>query len=159
MIHIPLTKGFVAIIDDEDADLAKHKWCACVTKQGDAYAVRSVGTRKTKRTVYLHRVVEERKGPIPPKYEVDHENGDKLYCVRSNVRSVPPRINRKNVVGRPMLGVTKHTQTGRWVAQMRRPGKSPYLGIFATQDEALQARLAAEREEGIQPRRRLAHAA
>jgi hypothetical protein len=62
MIEIQLTKGYVAIVDDEDADLAEFKWTALTTEQGKVYAIRTVGTsgKPNRKHFLLHRVILER---------------------------------------------------------------------------------------------------
>ena len=69
-IEIQLTKGYIALINEQDADLLEYKWKAVINHR-KCYACRS--TRKDGRyiTLYLHRVILERKlgYVIPPATE------------------------------------------------------------------------------------------
>ena len=76
MKTIPLTRGKVALVDDQDYDaLARHKWGAVWCKP-KWYAARHVGSiyKGTRQTLYMHRVI------LNPGsgFEVDHKNGDGL---------------------------------------------------------------------------------
>lgn len=142
--EIKLTKGFVAIVDDVDADLAKFKW---TSKNGKhtTYAKRaiSIGPYKQK-TILMHRVILERilnrpleKGEMP-----DHKNGNGCDNSRSNIRLATYAQNCRNVKKRSdskwmFKGV--RASGNKWVANIRVDGTNFYLGIFKTQEEAHEA--------------------
>ena len=163
-IEIPLTKGYVAIIDDEDAHLAEFKWSARVHKNGTVYANRTHRVSEGFRgPIGLHRCVM---GLLPGDPMVDHIDGDGLNCRRSNLRLANNKINGRNLASgarkhnkaSPYLGVHQAKNDGKFVAQIRVNGKAKHLGRFHTAEDANVARLKAERELwGIQPRRAKAH--
>lgn len=165
MIEVRLTKGHVALIDDEDAHLNEYKWCASVARRG-VYAV-----RKRRRAdgpggslVLLHRVIVD----APIGLEVDHIDGDTLNNRRGNLRVVSRAENswnagqyKNNTSGH--RGVWWSAANSSWRAgievQLNGKRKTLYFGYHSTIDAAVEARLKAERELwGIQPRRAAAHA-
>lgn len=91
----------------------------------------------------------------------DHIDGNGLNCVRSNLRSVKRAINCRNRVGvrsdnttSKYLGVSKHSQSGKYWARIMTNGKSKSLGLHDTPEAAHEARKAAELELwGVEPRR------
>lgn len=96
-ITIPLTKGYQAIVDPEDADLAHLKWQ--ITR--GRYAMRRPripGSRTERLAVLMHRVILERKlgRPIQPGMVVDHVNGNGLDNRRANLREASVSLNAYN---------------------------------------------------------------
>lgn len=81
---------------------------------------------------------------------VDHRDGNKLDCRRSNLRRVTyqvnqinrKRLNRNNTSG--YRGVSLNQ--GRWTARLKVDGKYIWLGTFSTIEEAVAARSVGERE-------------
>src|SRR5258708_2451141 len=74
VILIPLTKGKVAIVDPEDADLAQLRW-----QFVGSYARRSTEHHGAYHAYQImHHVILARKlgRPIPPGMQVDHINGE-----------------------------------------------------------------------------------
>lgn len=161
-IKLPLKDGFFALIDEEDAELATHKWSMHWNqKKGLRYAFRALPREAgPRRFIRLHRAVM---GPSP--FHVDHIDGDGLNCTRSNLRFVTNQINMRNISGprkhnarSPYLGVGWAAREGLWRARISIDGKETSLGYFKTPEEANQARLKAEKELwGIEPRRAEAH--
>src|ERR1700733_15352358 len=96
MREIPLTKGYVALVDDADFERVNRlKWTAteCHRKDGSVkkvYAYRMVG----RKTVFLHRFLLG----LPPgrKPQVDHHDGDGLNCQRQNLRVASNAENSRN---------------------------------------------------------------
>jgi hypothetical protein len=87
-IIIPLTKGYTAVIDDEDiGKTAGRKFRASETASG-VYAITGSG----KNAVYLHTLIMQ----PPPGFEVDHIDGNGLDCKRRNMRIVTHAQNMKN---------------------------------------------------------------
>jgi hypothetical protein len=147
VIELPLTKGYVAIIDDEDARLAVHKWQAHERRRPDGtiravYATREVrrpGRRPT--TEKLHQAVL--RAP-PGVVEIDHINHDGLDCRRSNLRPATTQQNqanrgpqRNNTSG--FKGVRWSSQGRTWQAQIKVSGRVRYLGRFADPKTAASA--------------------
>ena len=85
-----------------------------------------------------------------PSHHIDHIDGNQMNNRISNLRDAPRAINaqnqktaqRSNRSG--FLGVSKH-KCGRFVAGVWVGGKSKYLGIFDTPEEAHEAYLEAKR--------------
>lgn len=124
MKTIPLTKGFSTLVSDRDyGRLRKHKWQYC-----KGYAIRSVGTRKARRYVLMHREITD----CPPGLDVDHRNRNRLDNQRRNLRICTRSINLKNTAQtwRPLnasgyRGVTRNNKWG-WGARI----VDKHLGTF-----------------------------
>jgi hypothetical protein len=139
-IQIPLTQGRVAIVDDEDADLAKRKWHF---SRGYAERARYVGQKRFH--VSLHRVVLARKlaRPLEPGEVTDHINGDTLDNRRENLRVCTHRQNLLNAgprrPGKRYKGAGWHKRRGKWQAYITVRGKLKWLGYFDTEEAAAHA--------------------
>lgn len=137
MKTIPLTQGFVALVDDADyAAVSAFKWYA--KRDGPrTYAARDVRDPK-KRTLRLHKFL------LPEATEVDHRDGDGLNNQRHNLR---PATRLQNARNRRKLnpatskfkGVHWHTQVKKWQARIYHQGKSFSLGLFVDEIEAARA--------------------
>jgi len=91
MRTLPLSKGLVAVVDDEDYPrLARYKWH--VVERGNLrHAMRTVKIGG-KRTVYMHReIVGAKTGE-----EVDHANGNGLDKRRCYLRRCTHRENGRH---------------------------------------------------------------
>jgi hypothetical protein len=143
--EVALTKGYVALVDDEDYDLvSRHKWQA---KEGKSkvYATRhGAGSA----TIYLHRFLLG----VGPAAQVDHKDGNGLNCVRSNLRSATPAQNTHNRRfthgANPYVGVVRLKRAVRspWRASIIHQGKRLYLGVYSTPEDAATAYDRAARE-------------
>lgn len=91
MALVQLTKGFHAIVDDEDLDrVAVHKWCASIESRGTkVYAIRwkTINGKQTKIRLH-HFVLGIEPGALPEGHCVDHVNGDGLDCTKANLEVV-----------------------------------------------------------------------
>jgi hypothetical protein len=139
MIEIPLTKGYVALIDDEDARLSEFKWFADV-RPTVVYAARNARHSEIRAgsppIIRLHRMVT----PCPEGYEIDHINQDGLDCRRSNLRVVTKSQNQRNKKTprcntSGYRGACRTADGKKWRAQLG----SKHLGTFETAEEAAQA--------------------
>lgn len=96
MIRVQLTRGQVALIDDEDADLCAYKWQAMPKKDctGGYYAFRqrAKADGEGAMTIYMHRAVMAAK----PGEIVDHIDGDGLNNTRANLRVGDLSLNAIN---------------------------------------------------------------
>lgn len=144
-------------VDECDADLL-----------GGVFHLSSSGDRKYVKLsgkVYLHRAIAERMigGPLG-RQVVDHMNGDSLDNRRANLRVVShmenirnrTKLNKNNTSGH--MGVRFKVERQRWQAYIMLPAaggsrqKMKHLGYFEKQEDAIQARLAAEVAVwGVQP--------
>lgn len=145
MKEIPLSRGQVAIVDDEDYEaLAQHKWHAHRRSGGALYAARTTSRSvKPRRLIYMHReVTGARKGQA-----VDHRNHNGLDNRRENLRVCDTRQNAGNMrklrkATSQYKGVWFDFSRGKWEAMIRGPGGSGprrFLGRFATEAEAAAA--------------------
>lgn len=151
---IPLTRGFVAIVDDEDYDkVSRFKWHAKTSKRS-VYAARAIpnpqarGPRQT--LLYLHHVITG----YP---RVDHRDGDGLNNRRENLRAATMTQNNQNrrasrTAASRFKGVFTNsgfTNSGRglpWKAGIKVGARSIHLGYFGSEDDAARAYDAAARE-------------
>jgi hypothetical protein len=136
--ELPLTQGYVAIVDDEDyEDVSRYKWCANRHPQQPGYvrAQRCFRSNGRKTVVRLHRYILN----AQPGQEVDHIDRNPLNCQRSNLRFVTRRENMVN------QGMRRTNTTGfrgiqrrgnRWRANIKSQDRSRFLGSFDTPEEA-----------------------
>lgn len=130
--EIPLTRGKVAIVDDEDFEwLSQWKWCAgCAGK----YALRG----HERRALYMHRfILGASAGTL-----VDHVNGNGLDNRRCNLRLCTTRENSRNQRGRALYkGVYRDFRRadGVWRARIKLPDKTLHIGAFDTPEAAARA--------------------
>lgn len=146
MIEIPLTKGYVALIDDADAPavLGAGKWTATVT-QWNVYARRRVELPDGRQgTLYLHTF-------LTGWARTDHRNGDGLDNRRANLRPATSQQNsanaglrRNNTSG--YKGVTYQPERGLYAAQICVNRRTIPLGRYADPIDAAHAYDAAARE-------------
>ena len=139
--EILLTRGFVAVVDDEDLDrvLAAGAWCAHVPQhKRTAYAVRAHARASGRRSLLgLHNFITG----LP---FVDHMNGDGLDNRRANLRSATKSQNAMNSRRRSdntsgFKGVSLTTSTGRWRALIVIGGRRRHLGYFEHAADAARA--------------------
>jgi len=134
---IKLTRGQVAIVDDEDfEDLAQYRWRAL----GTGYASRSLPGKPIKDELMHRRIMN------PPKDKtVDHINRNTLDNRRCNLRLADKSQQMFNKI-EPNESGAKGVRKGRgtkWRAYITAYGKNFNLGTFKTIDEAKTARAVA----------------
>jgi len=136
--EIPLTRGAVAVIDDEDFNLiAQYSWCLWVGRSGNRYAV----TRRRGAVIRMHRLI----AGTPNGVLTDHRDGDGLNNRRNNLRHADPTGNRQNSRHRRnRLGLKGVYHVGEpWVrpyrAQICVHGTTISLGLFSTAETAARA--------------------
>jgi hypothetical protein len=131
-IEIPLTKGYMTLVDPVDSDLAQFKWYANINRL-NVYAIKG-GHGKTE---FLHRIVLSRmlNRTLNTKEFTDHINGNSLDNRRCNLRLATLKQNTRNA-RKPKTnksgykGVYYVKRRNKWGAQIRVDGRSIYLGLF-----------------------------
>jgi hypothetical protein len=157
---IPLTRGFVTVVDDDDYEyLCRWDWHAQVdVREGNdlVYAVRGVWNGGRYYLIHLHREVLQ---PPEGKY-VDHINGNPLDNRRANLRICTNAQNQANrrkqraILGKPPRSRYKGVRTAGgqqfrnkpWRACIKTAGKNRSLGYYSTEEEAARAYDRAARE-------------
>lgn len=149
MMEIRLTRGKVALVDDEDfEEVSAHQWYA-YPHRSTFYAERRVRHSDGKYDPeHMHVVILMRKlgRRLAPGMFPDHINGNGLDNRRVNLREATRAQNGRNCCRRSAspasqyLGVTWHRESKKWVARIRADGRNVYLGIFVTELEAAKAR-------------------
>lgn len=136
--YIPLVNGGVAIVDEADYDLLKdYRWHL---NKKTGYVSRFGLNEKTgkKGSIYMHRQVMGF-----PDTLVDHENGMKTDCRRSNLRLATPAQNRQNTRKQRKKTYSKYKGVskfkGSWKAQIVHKYKHYHLGTFRSEEEAAMA--------------------
>lgn len=139
MKEIKLTKGFVAIVDDEDYDeLSKYKWHVSIQRYGRIYACRNSKSTSGKRSrVQMHREVINATGTA----EVDHINGNGLDNRKTNLRLATRSQNMRNGKLRAtnrsgFIGASWHLSAKKWFAQLSINNRRIYLGLFDSAEDA-----------------------
>lgn len=139
---IPLTRGFVAIVDAADVPMVSGvNWCACPSRK-TFYAHRTISFGGYQQKVILHRLLMN----PPADMHIDHINGNGLDCRRENMRIVTLQQNNLNRGIRVsnhsgLKGVSK--QGNKFRAEIQAAGRKFYLGLFETPEEAHAAYCAA----------------
>lgn len=136
MKEIPLTRDYVALVDDEDFErLSQYSWRVNIGVRGIPYAVRSSSTTR------MHReIMGLGKGD---RRQIDHINHDTLDNRRSNLRICQPSQNnanqRKTRGSSRYKGVHWHKVGRKWRAMLQHQGKEYYLGVYDDEKEAARA--------------------
>lgn len=127
-----------ALIDLEDLErVIEYKW----TDMGHYFKSQKLGT-------YLHRFILKYDG----KQDVDHINGDKLDCRKSNLRVVSHSLNASNqkLSSRNksgVIGVSYDSTRKKWKSEIKVNKERFNLGRFENIEDAITARLKAEKEK------------
>jgi hypothetical protein len=136
---VPLTKGYVAVIDAADVPLVDgYNWYAQMAKK-TVYAARKewiVGEKP--RMVFLHRVIL---GLTDVDARGDHKDLNGLNCRRANLRECTHAenlrnrgANRNNTSG--FKGVSWFAKNKRWSARIQIGALKKHLGYFDTPEAA-----------------------
>lgn len=146
VIEIELSRGMVAIIDDEDYDLvSQNKWCVTKNNYGSGlhtwYATRKSNDRS--HNEYMHRIIM---GVVDSRQWVDHVDGNGLNNRRENLRLASATQNHAN------SRLTSSSRTGykgvtyreykrgiTYVAQIKYDRVTHFIGHFDTAIEAARA--------------------
>ncbi len=143
MRQIALSRGMVALVDDEDYDLlSSFIWHANPThsktgRQLGFYACRGAAVAGVRTTVYMHRVIAGAlRGDL-----VDHADKNGLNNQRSNLRICTAALNNANAawkVGKSgFRGV--YPCKKKWAARIQADGITYPLGRFEDRADAARA--------------------
>lgn len=143
---IQLTRGQVAIVDDEDYEqLSKHSWYCHRSSDGSLSACRR--DKQTRRLVIMHREI----AGAPHDKVIDHRDGNTLNNTRANLRictqsenNMNKRLASNNTSG--AKGVHWHKQISKWQAMIKKNGRRYFLGSYANIEDAIRAYRNAEDE-------------
>lgn len=137
MKEIQLTRGLVALIDDEDYELvSQYNWHA---RRGNNTFYATV---KNSIHIHMHRLIL---GLDKNDLEVDHIDGNGLNNQRSNLRKA---TSTQNKVNRPKVHIGSSSQykgvcwdknRNKWQANITVDYKLKYLGRFNSEEEAARA--------------------
>lgn len=127
------------MVDDEDYGFLYHwRW----HYSGNGYAMGSIYVPGTQESFHftMHRMIMN----TPAGYDTDHINGNKLDNRRKNLRIVTRSQNMANL--RPtranksgLKGASFHKETKKWVARIGWKGRTLYIGLYETPQEAHEA--------------------
>lgn len=137
MKTIPLTRGYEAIVDDDDYEkLSQYKWQACISRKL-VYARRSLGKINGYwKQETMHRVIID----VPENMQVDHKNHNTLDNRKENLRIATPAENMRNMrnrkEGAKYKGVHWLEKDKKWSARIRVFGKTRNIGNFESDIEA-----------------------
>ena len=143
MKEIPLTRGKVALIDDDDYPwISQFKWCAG-KHYSTYYAQRSywLPYKKAYETEFMHRRIMH----TGPDFQVDHLNHNGLDNRKRNMRLCTTRQNAENQRNQSKhgIGVVKRAKCPQRPFELRiafHGKQQKYIGNFATPEEAQEAR-------------------
>lgn len=129
---VPLTKGDVALIDEQDVDLvSQYNWYS-QTGNNTKYAA----NKSKASSILLHRLI------LGDCDTADHINGDGLDNRRTNLRSCSTAENNKNTRKRTSCRskykgvVFDDSAINKWKARIYNDGRQIVLGRFSTEEEA-----------------------
>lgn len=137
MKEIQLTRGCVALVDDEDLEILSNYSWYCLR---GGYAAASVGGRKNKRMIYMHRLILNL---TDPKLQVDHINHNPLDNRKENLRVCSHNKNGKNLKVRTSdnktskyKGVYWDKSRNKWTSRIKVNYKGIFLGRFVLEQDA-----------------------
>ncbi len=141
MKEIPLSKGKVALVDDEDYErVTAIKWAASQTGKKWYGRGHIPGSGKNGKCFSLHRFVSGASSGE----EVDHINGDGLDNRRSNLRICTSQQNKRNMAKQSgksskFKGVSYNKSHRRFEAYITVSYKRVRLGMHACEEAAARA--------------------
>lgn len=143
---IPLTKGYKAIVDDEDYEkVSQYKWYANIKNDYStpyAYRKQWISEKKKYISIAMHRFVF---GLVTGYLDVDHRNGNTLDNRKENLRVATHQDNMRNRKVNSKRGYKGVSYCNRdklikkWRAYIQIKGKFRNLGYFMTAEEGAKA--------------------
>ena len=140
MKEIPLTQGYIALIDDEDYErISQVNWHAEVVLRKDG-SIRQVYAKRRidKTTQRMHRLLT---GVTDPQIDVDHRDNYGLNNQKHNLRVATRQQNLRNRGAQRngtsgFKGVSWHKGDKTWYANITANNKLQNLGRFSDPLEA-----------------------
>ena len=138
-MEIKLTKGKVAIIDDEDLAVigGPDGWYAMVRATGDFHAARNRGE-----FVYMHQLILGKKEG----FQIDHRDGNGLNNRKANLRHVTKSQNQRNrhrTWGREKykgVCLLKNNKIPKWRASIcKQASQHTHIGCYSSPEAAAHA--------------------
>ena len=132
---IKLTRGYEAIVDDEDYNMLNQSSWHCSTR---GYAIQNITVGGKRGKLFMHSVVNN----TPNGLYTDHINRDKLDNRKSNLRSCTPSQNQMNRVANKnnklgLKGISWDKGTKKFRAQIQLDTGVKNLGCYDTVEIAL----------------------
>ena len=148
MKEIPLTRGLIALVDDDDCEwLSQWQWhCGTYNGHHTYYAARrkrGVGTIG-RSTIFMHREILLRHGAnYGNKSVTDHINGNGLDNRKINLRLCQGGENQMNMRSRggasKYKGVLFRKDRNKWIASISVRGRRIHLGTFNNEESSARA--------------------
>lgn len=132
--EIPLTKGKVALVDDEDfVRLNQWKWLT----NCNGYAARNVTLNGKCKTIFMHRVITA----TPDGFYTDHINGNILDNRKINLRVCTHRQNIRNAKSRKnssskYKGVSWCSARKKWAVYLKNENENFLIGRYKNEEDA-----------------------
>jgi hypothetical protein len=125
-----------AVVDDEDVALVgAYRWGLVKAPGGLRYANSQVPLGgHTYAHILMHRLILGEQA----REHTDHRNGNGLDNRRENLRPCTHAENMQNRNRHPRRGVSR-LPSGRWRAKAHTDGRDRHIGVFDTEDEAMEA--------------------
>lgn len=137
--EIPLTRGFVTIVDEDDYDwLIESKWCCSMNKSKKPYAAKAiVNSNGRKSMTLLHRLILN----APKGVFVDHINHNTVDNRKQNLRLCDYAGNSRNRIkfnGKSSIykGVSWNKKSQKWRSSIMANSYPIYLGEFESEEVA-----------------------
>ena len=144
MKRIKLTRGFTALIDNEDYEKVKeYNWHIKDLKNGKKYAITHVRDFSVKSNKLKKLFMQNLIMPPPVGFLVDHKNLNPLDNRKSNLRICTTVENMRNkkkykplTASSKYKGVYKTRGEKKWRVRIQTGQKRIFLGVFTNQKKA-----------------------
>jgi hypothetical protein len=147
MKPIELSKGKLAIVDDEDLALVSRYSWHVVNVGGREYTQASIWTNGRSKNIYMHRLIMG----FPSGKDIDHANHNTLDNRKCNLRECTRSQNHfnrlKGISKSKFKGVSlvswttggEHFHNGKWRARIKVNREEKHIGCYGTEEAAARA--------------------